>query len=190
MIDLPYFNQCQNIVDSNILFSIAKVESSLNPNAIAIVGSNKKIKKLSKKEAIEFAKTAKEKGKNISLGLMQINISNFKKYNMSIDNAFNPCFNIKIGAKIYDQCLKRAKKSNTGKIAREKAFSCYYSGNFKTGFYQDKGLKNSYVERVNKFLIDKKKSFTSLSWYVFNSNKKGSNLHEKRKNNEKSPLIF
>ncbi|EXS50732.1 hypothetical protein J659_4127 [Acinetobacter baumannii 1406589] len=51
-------------------------------------------------------------------------------------------------------CYKRASKgSSTINESWEKAFSCYYSGNFKTGFKQDFPNQPPYVTKIVNRLI-------------------------------------
>jgi type IV secretion system protein VirB1 len=78
-------------------------------------------------------------GYNYSLGLAQINQSNFKTYGLTRQTAFDPCKNLAAGASILADCYGRA--GNNGRQLG-KALSCYNSGNFKTGF------RTGYVAKV------------------------------------------
>jgi type IV secretion system protein VirB1 len=76
-------------------------------------------------------------GYNYSLGVAQVNRANLGKYGLdSYEKAFEYCPNLTAGSQILAQCYASAGKD------WGKAFSCYYSGNFTTG-YQD-----GYVQRV------------------------------------------
>lgn len=187
-----YIMNCQDLVQPKIIHAIIKNESSFNTTAIAIVGSKKN-------STINDLKTAKEKmekllvdNKNFSVGLMQVNKFNFNRYNITSDNAFNACKNIKVGASIFNQCYLLAKNKYIDASVSDLnnyAYSCYYSGNFKRGFKVDSdyGLKTSYVERINKILgVTYKNSKSIISnydneiWYVFNK----INKQEKEKNDQ------
>lgn len=80
---------------------------------------------------------------NFSIGLGQINKSNFKKYNIDPIELFNdPCENLKVAAKILGNCLENSPNQDIFE-----AFSCYYSGNYKRGFKKDYN-NTSYVDRI------------------------------------------
>jgi hypothetical protein len=69
--------------------------------------------------------------------LLQVNRSNFAKYGLNTaELAFDVCANLEAGSKILKECFSRT-NSDWGK-----AFSCYYSGNFVTGY------KHGYVQKV------------------------------------------
>lgn len=59
---------------------------------------------------------------------------------------FEPCKNINAGAKILKSCFDRA--GGNGQAALQKAFSCYYSGNFKFGFKSDFKGQPPYVTKI------------------------------------------
>lgn len=59
---------------------------------------------------------------------------------------FEPCKNINAGAKILKSCFDRA--GGKGQAALQKAFSCYYSGNFKFGFKSDFKGQPPYVTKI------------------------------------------
>jgi type IV secretion system protein VirB1 len=79
----------------------------------------------------------KSKGYNYSLGAAQVNQVNFRKYGFDThEKAFDLCANLAAGANILANCYARA-GGDWGK-----AFSCYYSGNFVTGF------RSGYVQKI------------------------------------------
>src|SRR5205085_9492102 len=70
-------------------------------------------------------------------GLGQVNRYNLARYGLSTYAlAFDPCANLRAGSRILAECYGRS-GSDWGK-----AFSCYYSGNFTTGF------RDGYVQKV------------------------------------------
>ena len=74
---------------------------------------------------------------NFSLGLAQVNRYNLGKYGLdSYEKGFEPCANLTAGSKILAECYHRA-GGDWGK-----SFSCYYSGNFSTGF------RHGYVQKI------------------------------------------
>jgi type IV secretion system protein VirB1 len=126
---------------------IIATESSWNPWAIGVVGGRLVRQPKSLEEALVTAEALREGGWNFSVGAMQVNITNFKKYELSLSQAFIPCDNIRVGSAILNDCFARAKaKSGDEQRALRDALSCYYSGNFLTGYkhgYVQKSLANA-----------------------------------------------
>lgn len=123
-------------VSPTIMQHIVKVESSGNPYAIGVVGGRLQRQPRNLTEAISTANMLEKKGYNFSLGIAQVNRYNLKKYGLhSYEQAFQICPNLKAGALILKECYDRAKDWG-------KSFSCYYSGNFVTGY------KHGYVQKV------------------------------------------
>lgn len=88
-------------------------------------------------EAVATADMLKANGYNYSVGISQVNRYNFARYGLdSHQQAFDTCRNLKAGTRILRECYDRS----GGDWA--KSFSCYYSGNFVTGF------KHGYVQKV------------------------------------------
>lgn len=137
--------ECAPGVHVATLQAIARAESGFNPYAIGVVGGSVK-QPQSFSEAVETANKLHEQGKNFSMGLAQVNRHNLDKYGLDYEKVFDPCLNLKAGAEILAECFSRA----TGKPqqALQKALSCYYSGNFSTGFTQDFAGLPSYVDRI------------------------------------------
>jgi type IV secretion system protein VirB1 len=82
-------------------------------------------------------------GFNYSVGLGQINKSNFQKYGLTADKAFDPCRNLRASGAILEECYLRAYQAHPDEQrALRDSFSCYYSGNFTTGY------TSGYVVRV------------------------------------------
>ncbi len=146
----PRFNdlaqQCSRGVHPNTLQAVARVESKFNPYAIGVVKGSLKRQPTSLAEAVATAKSLHAKGKNFSMGLMQVNRYNLAAYGLNYETVFDPCKNINAGAKILKECFDRA--GGNGQIALQKAFSCYYSGNFKFGFKSDFKGQPPYVTKI------------------------------------------
>ncbi len=132
---------CAPGMQTETLRQIASVESGFNPLAIGVVGGRLQRQPQSKAEALATAKMLADSGWNYSVGLIQINQSNFAKYRITREAAFDLCTNLRVGNLIFQDCLKRAGASPT---AFGDALSCYYSGNFTAGY------RLGYVERVLK----------------------------------------
>jgi len=113
------------------------VESSYNPYAIGVVGGRLVRQPENLPEALATVRMLESRGYNFSLGLAQVNRYNLGKYGLeSYEKAFQACPNLRAGAHILAQC--RAHAGNDW----GKAFSCYYSGNFVTGY------RLGYVQKI------------------------------------------
>lgn len=149
---LSLANSCQDVVRTEDVKRLIDIESSGNPYAIAVKGVPIVKQPQTKDEAISAAKQLDSLGFNYSVGLMQVNHTNFERTGLTIETAFDACKNIKAGSSIFADCFYRAKnkfKDDDSKN-RERAASCYYSGNFTYGFKKEKGQKLSYVEKFSR----------------------------------------
>lgn len=156
------FAQCAADVAPETLHTLIGVESSRNPYAIAVVydkntpNENRLHFKQPQtedeaKNIITALETPPQHHKSYSVGLMQVNSTNFKTYGITKNNMFNACKNIEAGAKIFKTCYAEAKKNNPTKNDQELlriASSCYYSGNETRGFKKEAN-GTSYVDRIN-----------------------------------------
>ncbi len=138
--------KCAPTVHASTLQALARTESGFNPYAIGVVGGSVPQPK-TLEDAIETAKGLHKAGKNFSMGLAQINKKNLPKFGLTYETVFQPCQNLQTGARILEDCFNRA-SSVGSQIALQKALSCYYSGNFKTGFTQDFKGQPPYVKRI------------------------------------------
>lgn len=129
---------CQNLaVPAEVMAHVVNVESSRNPYAIGVVGGQLVRQPQNLGEAVATVRMLEERGYNFSLGVAQVNRANLGKYGLdSYEKAFDYCPNVVAGSQILAQCYSSA-GGDWGK-----AFSCYYSGNFTTG-YQD-----GYVQKI------------------------------------------
>lgn len=122
---------------------IAHVESSFNPYAIGVVGGRLDRQPRSLDEALATVKWLEDNGYNYSVGLLQVNKTNLAKYGLTVQTAFEACPNVRAGGEILKECYVRALKSRKGdeQAALRDSFSCYYSGNFITGYNHGYVLK-------------------------------------------------
>lgn len=116
---------------------VVSVESSYNPYAIGVVGGRLQRQPKTLSEALATVRMLESRGYNFSLGLAQVNRYNLAKYGLtSYEHAFQTCANLQAGSRILAECH--------GRSGRDwgKSFSCYYSGNFTTGF------RHGYVQKI------------------------------------------
>jgi type IV secretion system protein VirB1 len=128
---------CPNLaVPREVMHHVVRVESSYNPYAIGVVGGRLVRQPRNLPEALSTARMLEQRGYNFSLGLAQVNRYNLVKYGLdSYEKAFQPCANLHAGSRILAECYQRSRDWG-------KSFSCYYSGDFKTGY------RHGYVQKV------------------------------------------
>lgn len=129
---------CEGLaVPADVMHHIVRVESSYNPFAIGVVGTRLARQPRTLAEAVATARQLERDGFNFSLGLAQVNLHNLARQGLhNYTLAFDPCPNLVAGSRILADCHGRADGD------WDKAFSCYYSGNFSTGF------RHGYVRKV------------------------------------------
>jgi type IV secretion system protein VirB1 len=123
-------------VPREVMQHVVHVESSRNPFAIGVVGGYLARQPRSLDEALAAVRVLKDEGYNFSVGIAQVNRYNLAKYGLgTYAQAFEVCPNLQAGSRILRECYDRA-------LDWGKAFSCYYSGNFVTGF------DHGYVQKI------------------------------------------
>lgn len=144
MIDLGLIQQCAGGLDYPVAHAIIKQESAFNPFAIGVNKGGKAVPQPKNyAQAVATAKQLLATGHNIDLGLGQINSGNLKWLNLTVEQAFNPCENMKAMQTVYLECLNKSGESGLG-TKMQRALSCYNTGNTRLGF------KNGYVNKVTK----------------------------------------
>jgi type IV secretion system protein VirB1 len=135
--DMDVMN-CQHLaVPIAVMQHVVDVESSGNPYAIGVVGGRLVRQPANLPEAVATARMLERRGYNFSLGLAQVNRHNLARYGLvTYEKAFEACPNLQAGARILAGCHARS-RNDWGR-----AFSCYYSGNFVTGF------RDGYVQKI------------------------------------------
>jgi type IV secretion system protein VirB1 len=129
---------CQQMaVPAEVMQHVVSVESGYNPFAIGVVGGQLARQPQNLAEALATVHMLDEKGYNFSLGVAQVNRANLEKYGLkTYEQAFDVCSNLTAAARILSQCYASSGKD------WGKSFSCYYSGDFTTGF------RDGYVQKI------------------------------------------
>ena len=144
---------CAPLVHATTAHALVAVESSFNPHAIGVVGGLLERQPRNRAEALATAASLHANGWNYSVGLAQINVRNFKRLGLTADTAFDPCDNLRAMQAVLTECFDRSSAksfkavnatSDAPQTSLRQALSCYYSGNFVTGF------RHGYVQRVVK----------------------------------------
>lgn len=124
-------------VPDDVMAHVVHVESSRNPFAIGVVGGRLLRQPRNLGEAVATVRMLEARGYNYSVGLAQVNRVNFERFGLQAPEAgFDVCNNLAAGATILAECLQR----HYGRWGD--AFSCYYSGNARTGY------EHGYVQKV------------------------------------------
>ncbi|HMN94020.1 MAG TPA: lytic transglycosylase domain-containing protein [Hydrogenophaga sp.] len=126
--------------------ALVSVESAFNPWAIGVVGGALRRQPNNRDEALATANKLLTEGRNFSVGLGQINVANFARLGLNTSSSFDPCQNLSAMQSVLTECFDRSgpthSRADTEQFALRKALSCYYSGNFSTGF------RHGYVQKV------------------------------------------
>lgn len=138
--------QCAASVHPSTALDVARVESGLNPYAIAEIlpGGKGVISHFptSRDEAVSLTGRLAAQGRRFSVGLMQITSTNFLHYDVNARDLLDPCTNLSVFERILTDCYRRG-----GSLKR--ALSCYYSGNFTTGQQAESAFsQTSYIQRI------------------------------------------
>lgn len=136
---------CAPQVHADTARALVSVESAFNPWAIGVVGGALVRQPRHRAEALATAKALQAAGWNFSVGLGQINVGNFDRLGLTVESAFEPCANLAAMQTVLAECFDRANGSASKavhQVALRQALSCYYSGNFDTGF------RHGYVRKV------------------------------------------
>lgn len=140
---------CAPQVHANTAAALVAVESGSNPHAIGVVGGALVRQPRNAGEALATARALQADGWDFSVGLAQINVRNLPRLGLTLAQAFEPCRNLGAMQTILGECHERAQVADPGgeptthaQQALRRALSCYYSGNFSTGFV------DGYVRRV------------------------------------------
>src|SRR5271156_327816 len=101
-------HQCAPAIHENTLAHVVKTESGYNPYAIGIVGAHLERQPRNLAEAVATSAWLNANGFNFSVGLGQVNKSNFTRYGLTRYTAFDPCRNLQASAAILKECYLRA----------------------------------------------------------------------------------
>lgn len=146
---VPLLLTCAPQVHTSTALALLRIESSFNPWAIGVVGGALHRQPRDAAEALATARALHAAGWSFSVGLGQINVRNLPRLGLSLDTAFEPCRNLAAMQTVLLECFSRATGRRAGspslasaQQALQRSLSCYYSGNFSTGF------QHGYVHRV------------------------------------------
>jgi len=127
------------------MLPLVRVESGLDPLAIGVNGQHpRQLHPGTRVEAATTARRLLEEGRNVDLGLAQINSANLARLSLSVQAAFDPCANLAGAARLLRSAysLTSRRGSGPGRAVLE-ALSIYNTGR------PDRGFRNGYVAKVS-----------------------------------------
>lgn len=135
---------CAPQVAPSTMTAIVRVESGGRPYAINVNGTQQLQRQpRSRAEATAWADWLVARGYSVDMGLAQINSGNLARLGLTPAQLFDPCTNLKAGAKILAESYRgAARQYGSGQTALKAALSAYNTGNYRAG------IANGYVARV------------------------------------------
>lgn len=134
---------CAPHVESGTVQAIVARESQGNPYAIGVVGAKLSHQPQTREHALYVAQVLQRAGLEFDVGLAQIRTTNLRKFGVSIEQALEPCENMKLMDSLLVEAHQRAQLAgHKGVSASLAAVSAYNTGNFWRGF------GNGYVGNV------------------------------------------
>lgn len=149
MIDIPqHLAQCAPQVSPVLMHALVRTESSWNPLAIGPdVGQPAIAQPGTLDEAVRTVKQLQASGAKFSLGLAQIHVSNVTRRGLTLEQAFDPCRNLRMGQTIlfenYNQAIK---EGYTGVDAVWAALRGYNSGGV------NKPVSDKYANKIFTYM--------------------------------------
>ncbi len=141
---LALAQSCGPAVAPATLLSVVHVESRFDPLAIGVNGAApRRLSPATPAEAVRIATTLIAAGRNIDLGLGQINSKNLGWLGLSVADAFDPCRNLAASAKV----LQAGYAPTDPTIAAEQTALRAALSRYNTG-HPTRGLRNGYVAKV------------------------------------------
>lgn len=136
--------QCAPSVAPETLLSMVQVESRFEPLAIGVNGVPRAaLTPSSLDEAVARAGDLIAAGRNVDLGLAQINSRNLAWLGLSLGEVFEPCTNLRAAARILQDGYLRSDAVRVGEQAALQTALSYYN----TG-HPVRGVRNGYVAKV------------------------------------------
>lgn len=137
---------CAPQVAPQTLAAIAWTESRFNPIAIGVNRGPRPVRQpRDATEAAQVARTSLARGANLDLGVAQINSDNLAWLGLTVDDAFDPCLNLRAAATVLRAGYRPSGASAAHRqSALRVALSRYNTGDARRGF------RNGYVARVEQ----------------------------------------
>ena len=109
--------------------AIVRVESGGNPLAMWNNSTGQRIMPTTLQQAQACLAQAMAAGQKVDVGIAQVDTENFAAYGLNLDNAFDACTNLRVGAEILASNYRHAvARFGPGQVALYHAFEGYNSG--------------------------------------------------------------
>lgn len=135
---------CALMVHPTTLDAVVRVESGNQPAAIHVNGISDKNQPhpLDSTDAATIARRHMAAGRSVDLGLMQVNSRNLTALGLTVEQALDPCTNLRAGGTILQSFYAAAvRRYGEGQQALAVALSGYNTGS------EWRGLQNGYVSK-------------------------------------------
>lgn len=133
---------CAPSVAPETMVAVIRVESEGDPFRIGVnSGGALRRQPGNAADAIATARGLLQRGANFDAGLMQINSANFARLGLTAETVFDPCTNLRAGARVLADNYSRARDAGHA-YPLQAAISEYNTGS------RVRGLSNGYVGRV------------------------------------------
>lgn len=153
---------CAPNVAPETLVSIARVESALNPLALGVNGGGAHaLAPRSISEAVATAERLETEGRDIDVGLAQINVRTLRRLGIPVREAFDPCLNLAIAGAVLSGNYRSAGIAGGPRAALRRALSLYNTGS------ATRGLRNGYVARVERAALELRAPLRKLHLTAF-----------------------
>ncbi len=141
-------DQCAPQVSPVLMHALVRAESAWQPFAIGMDKAQGTVKQpVTLAEAISRARELVAAGREFSVGLAQIHVSNVTRYGMTWEQAFDACQNLAVGQKILWNFYHRASASGySGVAAIWAALRGYNSGGI------DRAISDDYASRIFAYM--------------------------------------
>jgi type IV secretion system protein VirB1 len=128
--------RCTASVGSTTIRAIVELESSSRPYAIHDNTMRHAYFPERYAEAVELATALSERGHDIDVGYMQVNITSIRAAGLDLSRALEPCTNLRLGADLLRDDYARAERRwGPGQAALARALSAYNSGGYERADY-------------------------------------------------------
>lgn len=121
--------ECAPQVAPQTMSAIVRVESGGNPLAMWNNTTGQRILPSTLQQAQAYLAQAMAAGQKVDVGLAQVDTENFPEYGLTLNNAFDACTNLRVGAEILHSAYQTAEAHfGPGQLALYHAFEAYNSG--------------------------------------------------------------
>lgn len=133
--------QCAPEIATEALVPLVVTESTGDPLRINI-NHGPRVTVGSAAEGAALARRYIAAGYTVDIGLAQINSRNITRFGVSLEEAFDPCTNLRMASSVLQANYDTASRSYSGLAAISATYSLYNTGSMT------RGLSNGYVEKV------------------------------------------